>query len=178
MLYICCINFTQMFLLYCLANQTILELHGVHIHFSLCPPFQILLNSVIVLNSVISQHKLDTTIFFIFFFIYIMIICQTQSKNPLCKIQITVNRNFNLRCVMNFFLLAGNISNSGYPVLWQLKRSWSHYQLHCQPFFSNEQGVNFKFEFCNSIEENLMRLCYVLLILLPFMYISRDRKCY
>ena len=51
MLYICCINFTQMFLLYCLANQTILELHGVHIHFSLCPPFQILLNSVIVLNS-------------------------------------------------------------------------------------------------------------------------------
>ena len=46
-----------------------------------------------------------------------------------------------------------NISNSDYPVLWQLKRSWRPHQPHRQPLFSNESGVNFEFEFCNNIED-------------------------
>ena len=37
--------------------------------------------------------------------------------------------------------------------LWQLKRSWSPLQPHCQPLFSNKSGVNFDFEFCNNIED-------------------------
>ena len=46
-----------------------------------------------------------------------------------------------------------NISNSDYSVSLQLKHSWSPHQPHCQPFFSNELGVNFEFEFCNNIWE-------------------------
>ena len=75
---------------------------------------------------------------FFILFVYIMIICQTQSKNLYCKIQITVNRNFNLRCVMN---------------LWQLQRNLSPHQPHCQTFFSNNLGLNFEFEFCKNIED-------------------------
>ena len=37
--------------------------------------------------------------------------------------------------------------------LWQLKRSWGLHQPHCQPLFSNKLGVNFEFEFCNSVED-------------------------
>ena len=46
----------------------------------------------------------------------------------------------------------GNISNSDYPVLWQLKRSWSPQQPHRQSLSLNESGVDFEFEFSNNIE--------------------------
>ena len=39
-----------------------------------------------------------------------------------------------------------NISNSDYPVFWQLKRSWIPHQPHHQLLFSNELG-------CNNIED-------------------------
>ena len=39
------------------------------------------------------------------------------------------------------------------PQLWQFKRSQNPHQPDYQPFFSNNLGVNFEFEFCNNIED-------------------------
>ena len=46
-----------------------------------------------------------------------------------------------------------NSSNSDYPVLCQLKQSWSSHQPHHQPFFSKELGVNFESQLCDKIED-------------------------
>ena len=54
---------------------------------------------------------------FFFKFLICIMICQTPRKNLDCKIQITINRNFNLRFFI-FFLVPGNVSNPDYPVSW------------------------------------------------------------
>ena len=70
----------------------------------------------------------------------------------------------------------GNIFNSDYPVLWQLKRSWSPHQTHCQPLFSNESGVNFEFEFCNNIEDRFNRvMSYITDYVVLHVYLRRSR---
>ena len=51
----------------------------------------------------------------------------------------------------------GNVSNTEYPVLWQLKCNWSSHQPHRQHLFLNEWGGNFEFEFCNKIEDKFNR---------------------
>ena len=66
--------------------------------------------------------------------------------------RVPINRNFNLRSVMNIFLLMGNVSNIDYPVSWQLKCCWSPHKPHRQFLFLNEWDGNFQFEFCNNIE--------------------------
>ena len=66
--------------------------------------------------------------------------------------RVPINRNFNLRSVMNIFLLMGNVSNTDYPVSWQLKCCWSPHKHHRQLLFLNERDGNFQFEFCNNIE--------------------------
>ena len=62
---------------------------------------------------------------FFILFIYIMIICQTQNKNPHYKILVTVNRNFNLRYVMNILSNNGQLFLILITQFWQLKHSWS-----------------------------------------------------
>ena len=47
----------------------------------------------------------------------------------------------------------GNISNSDYPVLWQLKHSWNPNQPQHQSLFLNESGVNFELELYNIIKD-------------------------
>ena len=57
------------------------------------------------------------------------------------------------------FLLMDSVSNTDYLVSWQLKCCWSPYQPHpkSNPFFLNEWGENFEFEFCDNIENKLNR---------------------
>ena len=50
----------------------------------------------------------------------------------------------------------GDVSNTDYPVSWQLKCCWSPHQPHRQPLLLNEWGGNFEFEFCNNIENEFI----------------------
>ena len=45
-----------------------------------------------------------------------------------------------------------NVSNTDYPVSWQLKSCWSPHQPHRQPLFLNDWGGHVEFEFCINIE--------------------------
>ena len=49
----------------------------------------------------------------------------------------------------------GDVSNTDYPVLWQLKYSWNTHQPHHRLLILNEWGRNFEFEFCKNIEDKL-----------------------
>ena len=51
-----------------------------------------------------------------FFCIYYRI-CSTPSKNPDCKIKITVKKNFNLKYVISIFLFIDNVSNVDCQIL-------------------------------------------------------------
>ena len=70
----------------------------------------------------------------------------------------------------------GNISNSDYPVLWQLKCSWSSHQHYRQPLFSNESGVDFEFQLCNNIEDKFYEviLCITYSVVLH-VYLRRSQ---
>ena len=109
--------------------------------------------------------------FFFKFLIYIMI-CQIPRKNLDCKIQITINGNFNeyFFQYQAMFLILITQFHGKLSIIGVLHTS------HPQSFFLYEWSGNFKF--CKIQRINLMEVCHVLLIMLSLMHISGDHKQY
>ena len=110
------------------------------------PPFKIWLNSII------SWIKLDRVLCFTISLNFLCIswsFARPQAKTQNVKLELLLIETL----ISYFLLLMRNISNSDYPVLCQLKQSWSSHQPHHQPFFSKELGINFESQFCDKIED-------------------------